>query len=617
MGGEEIQSQSSSDNSYDRLMGATLGDRYEVVDVLSSGGAGDVLKVRHREIGRVYAAKVLRFAASASPESLQRFKREAQLLCKLRHPNIVTVHAFGLDKEFGPYLVMDLLEGTSLTELVRSNGALPLREASKFFIEICDALSNAHHEGIVHRDVKPSNVMIVNENGDRKAVLVDFGAGKLIAECDQRLTATSAVLGTPLYMSPEQCMSKPVDKRSDVYSMGCLMYEVLTGKPPFTGESSYEVMDQHLKMMPPPPSVANPGMQIPTQLDEVISIALQKDPANRFDTLTKIKERIEACLKNPVYAKPIRKPAANPKTAIAFGKRSIILATLAVVSVGLLIGTALSLRKHEPTPVEDRASVGQLSDQVDGLIKQRRYDQALELSERITDRLSREPARRSVVEAWTTKGVIYELNNDPHLAVKALLRALQIAQSAREPNWVRHINLKLGVDYSLAEDVRSSRKYLLEARKEIQFFTPVDRWAILHRLSVDEMVLGNPQAAMSAIQESIKVAKDSTTESDVEVTPTQLSVSYSTMASIAIELGHKKDALIFANQSIDTAQKAGLSPPLESYASLAAALFNNGRVNEARSMKKHVLEQLALMNVSNVEMQQKKTYIANQLDTVR
>jgi serine/threonine protein kinase len=290
--------------AYDQLVGATLGSSYEIVDVVSSGGTGDVFKVVHREMEKVYAAKVMRASRQPSQDSIKRFQREAKILCRLRHPNIVTVHSFGMDERLGPYLIMDLLEGVPLSSKVKQEGALPLDEAAKLLIQICDGMSSAHKIGILDRDIKPSNVMVVREGDEQKAVIIDFGAGKLLeGEQQQKLTQTDAIMGTPMYMAPEQCLSKPVDKRTDVYAMGCLMYEVLTGKPAFQGESTFDVLNKQISEMPAPPSVANPNAKIPLQIDQVITQALQKTPDARVDTFSKIKEALEAAMQRPTYGK--------------------------------------------------------------------------------------------------------------------------------------------------------------------------------------------------------------------------------------------------------------------------------------------------------------------------
>jgi serine/threonine protein kinase len=369
------------EKAYDRLIGTTLGDRYDIIEAVSSGGAGDVYKVRHREMGRMYAAKVMR-SSGASPDSLKRFQREAQILCRLRHPNIVTVHSFGLDDKVGPYLIMDLLEGVNLQSLVRAQGPLPLERASKLLIGICDGMSSAHKIGIVHRDIKPSNVMIVGEGREQRAVIIDFGAGKLLENTEQqRLTQTDAIVGTPFYMAPEQCLSKPIDKRTDVYAMGCLMYEVLTGKPPFVGESSFDVMQKHLNEVPAPPSVANPTGRIPAQIDQLVNMALQKDPQARMDTFTKIKEALEIALQRPTYAKVFLGSATYLKlTQTKFPQRKMIVA-ISLIAALLVCGGLFWFSKqqqHEPEAKSAMApeELHRKTEDRDRLMLARKFDEA-------------------------------------------------------------------------------------------------------------------------------------------------------------------------------------------------------------------------------------------------
>jgi serine/threonine protein kinase len=372
------------DKPYDELLGATLGVHYEILEAVSSGGAGDVYKVRHREMDRVYAAKVLKTAADPKSESVRRFKREAQILCKLRHPNIVAVHSFGFDEKYGPYLIMDLLDGQNLHALVRDEGPMPIERASKLLIGICEGMSSAHDIGVVHRDIKPSNVMIVGKGDQQRAIIIDFGAGKLL-EGDQKLTQTDMIMGTPLYMAPEQCMAKGSDKRTDVYAMGCLMYEVLTGKPPFDGESSFEVMQKHLSEIPAPPSVANPTARIPTQIDDVVSLALQKDPQGRMDTFSKIKEALEIAIQRPTYGNLLAHAVETKRSSRS--RKKIILALCVVLSAllaGALVFSVMQNAYHT-TGAESASEVNlsQLIKAKNELCDQHRWTEARPYAQKI------------------------------------------------------------------------------------------------------------------------------------------------------------------------------------------------------------------------------------------
>jgi eukaryotic-like serine/threonine-protein kinase len=213
------------------LIGQTISDRWEILSLIGTGAMGAVYKAKHNTIGRIMAVKTLGAANREDERSVQRFQQEARAMSVLTHPHLIQIADFGTMEDGTPYLVMEYLEGISLQDYVRKNGPMPVELALPVFSQIADALEHAHSKGVIHRDLKPSNVMLTGEKHDFAKVL-DLGIAK--GEDDLHLTATGEVFGSPLYMSPEQCMGQPVDARSDVYSLGCLMYETLAARPPRT-----------------------------------------------------------------------------------------------------------------------------------------------------------------------------------------------------------------------------------------------------------------------------------------------------------------------------------------------------------------------------------------------
>src|SRR5262249_42826160 len=193
---------------------------------------------------------------------MQRFQKEAQAVGNLDHPNIVKVFDFGVDEKDRPYLVMDFLEGKTLGELIKTHGSLPMDQAVHIFEQACDSLDHAHGKGLVHRDLKPGNIMVVKGHRDDHSVkILDFGIAKIVGDggaVSQTLTNTGEIFGSPLYMSPEQCQTGSLDLRSDIYSMGCLMYETLAGKPPLQGATAYETIYKHINEMPKPLRAVKP-----------------------------------------------------------------------------------------------------------------------------------------------------------------------------------------------------------------------------------------------------------------------------------------------------------------------------------------------------------------------
>ncbi|WP_336084626.1 Stk1 family PASTA domain-containing Ser/Thr kinase [Nocardia sp. SSK8] len=264
-----------------------LSSRYELGEIIGFGGMSEVHKARDVRLSRDVAIKVLRADLARDPTFYLRFKREAQNAAALNHPAIVAVYDTGEATVDGgplPYIVMEYVEGDTLRDIVRGKGPLAPRKAMEIVADVCAALDFSHKAGIVHRDMKPANIMI-NRAGAVK--VMDFGIARAIADSSNPMTQTAAVIGTAQYLSPEQARGETVDARSDVYSVGCVLFEILTGQPPFTGDSPVAVAYQHVKEDPPLPSSVNPG--VPRELDSVILKAMAKNPANRYQTAAEMR----------------------------------------------------------------------------------------------------------------------------------------------------------------------------------------------------------------------------------------------------------------------------------------------------------------------------------------
>ncbi|MFZ2173360.1 MAG: Stk1 family PASTA domain-containing Ser/Thr kinase, partial [Rhodococcus sp. (in: high G+C Gram-positive bacteria)] len=259
-----------------------LSSRYELGEILGFGGMSEVHLARDVRLSRDVAIKVLRADLARDPSFYLRFRREAQNAAALNHPAIVAVYDTGeAETEAGPlpYIVMEYVEGDTLRDIVRRDGPMSPRQAMEVISDVCAALDFSHRNGIVHRDVKPANVMI-NRAGAVK--VMDFGIARAISDASSPMTQTAAVIGTAQYLSPEQARGEQVDARSDVYSLGCVLFEILTGEPPFKGDSPVAVAYQHVREDPQTPSAVNPD--IPPELDSVILKAMSKNPANRYQS---------------------------------------------------------------------------------------------------------------------------------------------------------------------------------------------------------------------------------------------------------------------------------------------------------------------------------------------
>ncbi|MEV4124776.1 Stk1 family PASTA domain-containing Ser/Thr kinase [Nocardia sp. NPDC049707] len=264
-----------------------LSSRYELGEIIGFGGMSEVHKARDLRLSRDVAIKVLRADLARDPTFYLRFKREAQNAAALNHPAIVAVYDTGEAEVDGgplPYIVMEYVEGDTLRDIVRGQGPLPPRRAMEVVADVCAALDFSHKAGIVHRDMKPANIMI-NRAGAVK--VMDFGIARAIADNSNPMTQTAAVIGTAQYLSPEQARGETVDARSDVYSVGCVLFEILTGEPPFTGDSPIAVAYQHVREDPRLPSHVHNG--VPRELDSVVLKAMSKNPANRYQTAAEMR----------------------------------------------------------------------------------------------------------------------------------------------------------------------------------------------------------------------------------------------------------------------------------------------------------------------------------------
>ena len=264
-----------------------LSDRYEVGEILGFGGMSEVHLARDLRLHRDVAIKVLRADLARDPSFYLRFRREAQNAAALNHPAIVAVYDTGeAETPTGPlpYIVMEYVDGVTLRDIVHGEGPMPSQRAIEVIADACQALNFSHQHGIIHRDVKPANIMI-SKNGAVK--VMDFGIARALADAGNPVTQTAAVIGTAQYLSPEQARGIKVDARSDVYSLGCVLYEILTGEPPFVGDSPVAVAYQHVREDPVPPSERHGG--ISPELDAVVLKALAKNPENRYQTAAEMR----------------------------------------------------------------------------------------------------------------------------------------------------------------------------------------------------------------------------------------------------------------------------------------------------------------------------------------
>jgi serine/threonine-protein kinase len=273
----------------DPMLGKVIDGRYEVESVLGEGGMGSVYCVRHRALEKRFALKVMRADLAVQGELAARFIQEAKAAAAIGHPNIVQITDFGQLPNRSPYFVMELLDGTPLSKLIRKGGPLPAGQAVRVLQQAASALAAAHAVGVIHRDLKPDNVHITKNDVVK---ILDFGVAKMAGA--GRLTRTGMVFGTPHYMSPEQASGGDVDHRADIYALGIIMYEMFTGRVPFEADSYMGVLTKHMFMVPEPPSAVNAAARELGALEDVTMKCLEKKPEARFRSMDELIREVES-----------------------------------------------------------------------------------------------------------------------------------------------------------------------------------------------------------------------------------------------------------------------------------------------------------------------------------
>src|ERR671936_2394712 len=290
----------------DTLIGTVFDGRYRIVRKLGAGGMADVYLAEDQELGRPVAIKILNDRHAADDQFIERFRREAKNAAGLSHPNIVSIYDRG-EAEGTYYIAMEYLDGRSVKELIVSRGPAPVKVAIDYTRQILGALRFAHRHGIVHRDIKPHNVLVDPEG---RLKVTDFGIARSGAS---QMTEVGSIIGTAQYLSPEQAKGAPVDQRSDLYSVGIVLYEMLTGKVPFTGDTPLEIAMKHLSAIPKPPSQVR--HDVPHDLDLVVLRALAKDPDERYQTA----EEMDADLARVARGLGVSAETADAATAVLAG----------------------------------------------------------------------------------------------------------------------------------------------------------------------------------------------------------------------------------------------------------------------------------------------------------
>lgn len=428
------------------MVGRVLNNRYQIEQLIGTGGMADVHLATDSLLGRRVAVKILHPQYAKDPVFIQRFRQEAQAAANLNQRNIVNVYDWGTDEGLD-YLVMEHVEGSNLKDIILGGGPLLPERAVEIAVAICSALEAAHANGIVHRDIKPQNIIVMPDN---QIKVMDFGIAR--AAGGSAMTQTGTILGTAQYISPEQAQGRTADPRSDLYSLGIVIYEMLTGKVPFDGESPVSIAYKHVREDPLPPAMMNPD--ISPELEAVVMKALAKNPENRYQNAQEMQADLERCLEGaPVYATPVlsREEAARGATRVypaarpAAGRGSrtwlwILIILIVIAAAG--IGAFAIIKSASGTKVPDL--VGKTTTEAEKVLK----DSGLELviAKKVIDPerpkdviISQDPQAGSKISKGGTVEVV--VSKGAELVVVPDCRGLTLERARA---LIGEVNLKVG-----------------------------------------------------------------------------------------------------------------------------------------------------------------------------
>ena len=390
----------------DPLLGTLLDGKIEILELVGSGGMGALYKGRHLILDRVVAVKVLKSASLTDAQAIRRFQQEAKATFGLSHQNIVATHDVGVSPDGVPYLVMDFIDAAPLSELIKGK-LLGVNQSIDIILQICNGLKAAHMQGIVHRDIKPSNILVMQGKDIVQAKIVDFGIAKLLTGGGATLTATTDIIGSPPYMSPEQCAGAKIDQRSDIYSLGCVMFELFTGSTPFASETPLGMIHKHMSQNPPRLGQAC-DRSFPKELEDIVDRCLSKRIDARYQTIEELVNDLQL-LKSGKQVR-VRKPIPTKAKWVA-------------AAVGMIIAACMIISMIRPAQPENPGDPRDCYAFALNALNSHQYALAEKWSKRAAELSPR------YGEAWWCLGQVYHFENKSADSARAYEEAVKLTPS--------------------------------------------------------------------------------------------------------------------------------------------------------------------------------------------
>lgn len=518
-----------------------IGGKYRILELLGTGGMGAVYKVKHEMLDQIFAIKVLDKAASTEEKIIRRFDQEAKAAGALKHENLIGIHDYGVTDDGIIYIVMDYLEGTSLDNEIKRLGQIDEKRAIDIFAALCRGLSYAHGKGIIHRDLKPSNIMLTrDEKGVEVPKIVDFGIAKRQA-VDSKLTQTGELFGTPLYMSPEQCLGYTLDGRSDIYSLGCVMFEALSGTNPFVADNAMASIMKHLNDEPPPLKASE---TVSAGMRQLVASCLEKDVKRRPQSADALLASLEL-VRDGKQPSPL---AAVKRVRRKHLSKAVDVVLLIFIPIGVwILGSKIVTHLTTPTSLS-------MAGTVQRYIKSGEYTRAAELADKaIAEALRHHLNQEQQVELYRTATDAYVCAHQYAKAGDAAATVVEAAKTIQSPSMAVQRLIPQYELYSARFGIASNKTRsfayladLVKREREWAISNPIDFAADLYRA-------GNTAARAGYEKEAIPYFKQAydLRETYAKKRPDLLFMVSARLTSAYIHEGDFKSAL----QPLQTAEE--------------------------------------------------------------